>query len=295
MKLSELIALERVIVPLESVTAAGAAEALVARLEATDVVQDPGKLRSRVAEERGEDIVAMGDRALLMHYRTDAVIDLVVALGTAPLPVKRDMGGGESMAARIVLVIVAPPRLAARYLQVLSAFARALSNPEVVEALLSANSAEELVRIPLLSEYSLPEQLTVRDIMTEGARTTTPDTPLREAANEIARAGINALPVVEEDGLLVGMLSERELMRHLLGSYLQGGHSPRAAPGITNARRSVREAMTRQVLCVAPEQPLAEVASIMTNKDVEGVPVVRDGRVVGFLTRGDIIRKLIGT
>ncbi|MGI9076589.1 MAG: CBS domain-containing protein, partial [Gemmatimonadaceae bacterium] len=94
---------------------------------------------------------------------------------------------------------------------------------------------------------------------------------------------------------LVGMLSERELMRHLLGSYLQGGPLSRAAPGIANARRSVRDAMTRQVLCVAPEQPLAEVASIMTNKDVEGVPVVRNGRVVGFLTRGDIIRKLIGT
>ncbi|MBA3558445.1 MAG: CBS domain-containing protein [Gemmatimonadaceae bacterium] len=295
MKLSELIAAERVIVPLESPTAAGAAEALVARLETAGVVQDPGKLRSRVGEERGEDIVAMGDRALLMHYRTDAVQDLVVALGIAPLPVKREMGGGESMAARIVLVIVAPPRLAARYLQVLSAFARALSNPEVVEALHTARSAEELVRIPVLSEYSLPEHLTVRDIMTEGARTTTPDTPLREAANEIARAGINALPVVEADGLLVGMLSERELMRHLLGNYLQGGQSPRAAHGITNARRSVRDAMTRQVLCVAPDQPLAEIASTMTNKDVEGVPVVSDGRVVGFLTRGDIIRKLIGT
>lgn len=293
MKLSELIAVERVIVPLESLTASDAVEALVTRLEASEMVQDPGKLRSRVAEERGEDIVAMGDRALLMHYRTDAVRDLVVALGIAPQPVRREMGGGESMAARIVLVIVAPPRLAARYLQVLSAFARALSNPEVVEALLSANSAEELVRI--LSEYSLPEQLAVRDIMTEGVRTTTPDTPLREAAAEIVRAGINALPVVEEDGLLVGMLSERELMRHLLGSYLQGGPLSRAAPGIANARRSVRDAMTRQVLCVAPEQPLAEVASIMTNKDVEGVPVVRDGRVVGFLTRGDIIRKLIGT
>ena len=53
--------------------------------------------------------------------------------------------------------------------------------------------------------------------------------------------------------------------------------------------------MTRQVLCVSPDQPLAEVASLMMNKDVERVPVVRDGRLVGFLTRGDIVRKLIGS
>jgi CBS domain-containing protein len=53
--------------------------------------------------------------------------------------------------------------------------------------------------------------------------------------------------------------------------------------------------MTRQVMGVAPEQPLAEVASLMLNKDVDRVPVVKDGRLVGFLTRGDIVRKLLGS
>jgi CBS domain-containing protein len=57
----------------------------------------------------------------------------------------------------------------------------------------------------------------------------------------------------------------------------------------------VRDVMTRQVLCVSPEQPLAEVASMMINKDVDRVPVVREGNLVGFLTRGDIVRKLIGS
>ena len=59
--------------------------------------------------------------------------------------------------------------------------------------------------------------------------------------------------------------------------------------------RTVRDIMTRQVLCVAPEQPIAEVASLMLNKDVDRVPVVKDDRLVGFLTRGDIVRKLIGS
>lgn len=53
--------------------------------------------------------------------------------------------------------------------------------------------------------------------------------------------------------------------------------------------------MTRQGLCVAPEQPLAEVASLMLHKDVERVPVVTDDRLVGFLTCGDIVRKLNGS
>jgi CBS domain-containing protein len=45
---------------------------------------------------------------------------------------------------------------------------------------------------------------------------------------------------------------------------------------------------------VSPDQPLAEVASIMVNKDIERVPVVEEGKLVGVLSRGEIVRKLIG-
>jgi CBS domain-containing protein len=91
------------------------------------------------------------------------------------------------------------------------------------------------------------------------------------------------------------MLSQRELLQHLLNNYLQrGGAQPPAGSG--DARpKTVRDVMTRQVMCVSPEQPVAEVATMMTNKDVDRVPVVREGRLVGFLTRGDIVRKLIGS
>jgi CBS domain-containing protein len=127
--------------------------------------------------------------------------------------------------------------------------------------------------------------------MTERPRTTTPEMPLREAAREMLSSGLSALPVVDEDGGLLGLLSERELMRHFITTSLPA--SSRFTPPSAQARRTVRDVMTRQVLCVAPEQSLADVAALMTNKDVERVPVVRGGRLVGFLTRGDIVRKLI--
>jgi CBS domain-containing protein len=78
-------------------------------------------------------------------------------------------------------------------------------------------------------------------------------------------------------------------------SLVQGAQGRRAVPPSQEGRRTVRDVMTRQVLAVAPEQPLAEVASLMVNKDVAHVPVVREGKLVGFLTRGDIVRKLIGS
>ena len=115
----------------------------------------------------------------------------------------------------------------------------------------------------------------------------------------MVRSGIGALPVVDASGLLVGLLSDKELMRHMLSnSLLPGAHSrrtpPQGVPGV-EGRRAVRDVMTRQVLAVSPEQPLAEVASLMTNKDVAHVPVVSEGKLIGFLTRGDIVRKLIGS
>ena len=73
------------------------------------------------------------------------------------------------------------------------------------------------------------------------------------------------------------------------------GPDARVASPLASGARTVRDVMTRQVLCVSPDQPIAEVASLMSNKDVDRVPVVREGRLVGFLTRGDIVRKLIGT
>ena len=83
-------------------------------------------------------------------------------------------------------------------------------------------------------------------------------------------------------------------VRHLLSTQVFSGADVRGAIAPGTAARRVRDVMSRQVMCVAPEQPIAEVASLMSNKDVDRVPVVREGQLVGFLTRGDIVRKLIG-
>ena len=300
MKLATFVTAKRAVVPLETDSLSEAAAILVGRVVDAGAIENPERLRARVAEERPEDMVAMGDRAFLLHYRSDAVRDLVVAIGTATEPICRELGETEKQCARIVLLIVAPPRLAARYLQLVGAFARLLSSSTVVETVLEQPNAEALASLAIFGAVELQEQLLVRDIMTERPRTVSPDEPMRDAARRMVRAGVEGLPVVDSEGRLIGMLSERELLRHLLGSQLLGGaKAPAAEPepptGALAGRRTVRDVMTRQVLCVSAEQPLAEVASLMSNKELDRVPVVQDGLLVGVLTRGDIVRKLIGS
>jgi CBS domain-containing protein len=297
MRLTELLRADRIVIPLEQRSLSAAIWTLVERLGATGVIDDPEALRARIAEGRGEDLVVQSGRAFIAHYRTETARELGVAIGIASEAIARDVDEGDAreQTARLIVVLLGPPRSAGRYLQALGAFSRVLSRPAAVDEILAAQSSADVLQLRVLREVELAPQLSVREIMTESPRSTRADTLLRDAARDMVRSGIGALPVIDADGLLVGMLSERELMRHMLSLASINGSVPRPQSGVERARRTVRDVMTRQVLCVSPDQPLAEVASLMTNKDVDRVPVVEEGRLVGFLTRSDIVRKLIGS
>jgi len=294
MKLREFLAPERVIVPLEARTLDEAGAELLERVLDAREVLDAYKLRRRAGDARPEDVVAMGDRAFLLHYRSDGAGQLLVAIGVAPEPLCREQPGEPQQCARVVLLVVTPPRQAARYLQIVGGFARLLRQQEVLDAVHAATSPQALVELEAFAGYQLPEQLTVRDVMTDHPRTVRADTPLKEAARTLVRAGLGALPVIDDERRVLGMVSEREVIRHLLTTQVFSGADVRSALSPLSGPRTVRDVMSRQVMCVAPEQPIAEVASLMSNKDVDRVPVVREGQLVGFLTRGDIVRKLIG-
>jgi len=245
MKLADFLAPSRVLVPLACETLDGACVALLARLEASGAIADLDRLQLRVAEERGEDMVAIADRAFLLHYRTDTASALQVAVGVSREGVRRSLDEGAEQRAPVVVMVVGPPRYAARQLQVVRAFGRLLPREEAVAALLDAPSAESIVTLPMFVECEIPEQILVRDLMTERPRTTTPEIPLRRAARELIRSGLGALPVVDHDERFLGMLSERELMRHLLATEVLSAGTSRHAPPVPRDELTVRDVMTR--------------------------------------------------
>jgi CBS domain-containing protein len=101
--------------------------------------------------------------------------------------------------------------------------------------------------------------------------------------------------VVGEKGEVLGIISEWDIMRALLPHVPRVSGEGDSDEGVMIPEQlRVREIMSRSVMCISEEMGIDEAAHTMINKDVEQFPVVSEGRLTGFLTRGDIIRKLFG-
>jgi CBS domain-containing protein len=146
------------------------------------------------------------------------------------------------------------------------------------------------VRVAGFMDLDPHRSLLVEDVVEPVQYRVYPDTPYSEVADLMVRRGLQAVPVVGEDYEFLGMITTNEAMDEILSQARAesvGGTSSSAWEEPT-----AREIMTRSVMCVSEEQSLIEAASIMVNRKVEQLPVIRDGEVVGVLTRSEALRWL---
>ena len=134
-----------------------------------------------------------------------------------------------------------------------------------------------------------PGELTAADVMSSSALTASPDDMLLEAADVMAWAGVRHLPIVDEAGKLVGILSERDL-RTALGVPSEALEHWASALG---RDRTVGDIMTKSVESARPDQPLGQLVTMMVNGRVGALPVVdRERRPVGIVSYLDILRAI---
>ena len=295
MRLTEVLRPEHIIVPLSAENLRGAVLALVHRLVETGVITRPERLERLVSDERVRDVVHVGERVLLPHLRTDAVDRLAVALGISlqPLQVRDAQANGRE---QIVVLVLAPPEASSHYLQVVATLARALRDEATTAALASARSPEEVLAIPEIRELTIQPGLTVRDVMNTQVLRVLPDTPVRELLDLMRRHQLKAVPVVGEKREVLGVVTDGDILRLLLPTIARTGTGEKLekeAEALYSTK--VREIMTRSVMCISEDQGLPEVVTTMINKNVERLPVVREGKLTGFLTRADVMRKLFAT
>ena len=143
----------------------------------------------------------------------------------------------------------------------------------------------------------------VADVMTRGVLSVSPETTVEEAARMMLERGISGLFVVDAKGELAGVVTEGDLLRRdEIGTqrfrpwWLRMLVSPgRQAADFTRTHgRRVRDVMTESVISVGSDADLEEVVDVMERHRIKRVPVTDDKRVVGVVSRSDLLRALVG-
>ena len=141
--------------------------------------------------------------------------------------------------------------------------------------------------------------MTVEEIMTRDVITVSPATPIHEAASLMVAHRVSGLPVIDADGHVVGIISDGDLIVrqrrpkespwwHLF--FTRGEQIAREyqrAVGTT-----VGEVMTRPVVTISPVWGIEVAASILDSRSFRRLPVVLDGRLVGIVSRADVVKAL---
>ncbi|TCK32434.1 BON domain-containing protein [Paraburkholderia sp. BL8N3] len=141
------------------------------------------------------------------------------------------------------------------------------------------------------------------DVMTPKIISASPDMSVRIAAGIMVFAGISGMPVIDESGRLLGIVTEGDLMhRAEVGTgvkhrawWLELVASPAdlASQYVKEHARKVGDVMTTDVATVTEACPIADIAELLDRRRIKRVPVMRDGKVVGIVSRANLIRALV--
>src|SRR4051794_40653532 len=135
----------------------------------------------------------------------------------------------------------------------------------------------------------------VRDAMTTELLTASPETTMKEAARILTEHHVSGLPVVDAEGVVVGVLSEADIVAKEVDETPRGSALRRFLDGPPVDDRfyatTVGEAMSAPALTIGSERSLAQAASTMLAEGINRLPVVEpSGRLVGLVTRSDLVR-----
>jgi CBS domain-containing protein len=140
-----------------------------------------------------------------------------------------------------------------------------------------------------------------KDVMTTEVVYAGPETSVRAIARTLLKRRISGVPVADHDGRVIGIVSEGDLMRRPESetarprSWLELMETPedRASQYLKSHGLTARDVMTREPITVTEDTPLEEIAMLLERKAIKRVPVLRDGKLVGIVSRADLLHGLV--
>jgi CBS domain-containing protein len=142
------------------------------------------------------------------------------------------------------------------------------------------------------------------DVMTSRVITIGEDATVPEAAKLLSEHGISGVPVIDKENRVIGMVSEGDLLhraetgterRRSWWLDMVSSTNKLAGEYIKSHSSQVKDVMTRNVLSVTEQTPVADIAILLETNRIKRVPVVRDGKIVGIVSRANLVRALAMT
>jgi CBS-domain-containing membrane protein len=138
-------------------------------------------------------------------------------------------------------------------------------------------------------------------VMVSDVITVKPDDTVEDVAGLLLVNRISAVPVVDDSGKIVGIVSEGDLLRRVENGTaherpwwlkLLMGRESLAAEFVRECGRKVADVMTREIISAEPDTPVADVASLLERHRIKRVPIVQNGKIVGIVSRANLIQAL---
>jgi CBS domain-containing protein len=139
------------------------------------------------------------------------------------------------------------------------------------------------------------------DVMVSSVISVRLEATVQEVAGVLLKNCISAVPVMGADGELVGIVSEGDLMRRPEAGTLRrpswwltlvGSKEEQALEYIKSHSRKVTDVMTQRVVTASPDTPVADIATLLEKHGIKRVPIVEDGKVVGIVSRANLLQAL---
>jgi CBS domain-containing protein len=291
MKLADLLLDDWIAIPMQAPDLESALRVLLTRLQGTGPggAGDVDRLAADLAGQDAGEIVRVNPEVVLVLGRLESLEGMSVTLGVSASPFRVDEDGGAGTA-RAVLLLLTPRGMQTVRAEVVPTLVRVLRDEERTRRLLAADSVVEVRALRELMDAELRERYLVGDACIPARYRVAPDTPLLEVVDLMVRRELRAIPVVGERREVLGLITVGDALAELLPKSRGGTAAAEADRPGTMLR--ARDVMTRSVLCVSEDQPLMDAASMMVNRGVDQLPVVREGQLVGVLTRDAILRLL---
>lgn len=132
--------------------------------------------------------------------------------------------------------------------------------------------------------------MNIREVMTPNPVTVGPQDSLRAAADRMARASCRRLPVVDERGDLVGIITDRDVRLAMNSPLVM---RERWQDDMLLEHTQVDACMTPDPYCIGPDAPVQDAIAVMLDRCISGLPVVGEGALVGIVTTTDLLRALV--